>query len=127
MNGKASKPGGIAESVRAIEEVTHRQGQIIKSWASILAGTAAGVLALVYLTSTVLSARVKGPKPSPGIQETVKPAPAQPEVIVYASDLPKSALSEFDSWNDPASPGGRMVGTPNSGEELDPPPRTTRM
>ena len=45
-----------------------------------------------------------------------------PEVVVYASDLPSSALNEFDYWNDPASPGGRMVGTPNKGDELDPPP-----
>jgi hypothetical protein len=45
-----------------------------------------------------------------------------PEVVVYASELPASALSEFDVWNDPASPGGKLVGTPNSGEELDPPP-----
>jgi hypothetical protein len=45
-----------------------------------------------------------------------------PEVVVYASELQNGALSEFDSWNDPASPGGRMVGTPNKGDELDPPP-----
>jgi len=44
------------------------------------------------------------------------------EVIVYASDLPQSALSEFEVWDDPASPGGKMVGTPNTGDELDPPP-----
>ena len=44
------------------------------------------------------------------------------EVLVYASDLPSSALSEFEYWNDPASPGGRMVGTPNKGDDLDPPP-----
>lgn len=49
-------------------------------------------------------------------------APSPGEVVVYASDLPKSALSEFDFWNDAASPGGRMVGTPNHGDELDPPP-----
>jgi len=47
---------------------------------------------------------------------------ATPEVVVYASDLPKSALSEFDFWNDPASPGGKLVGTPNTGGQLDPPP-----
>ncbi|HEU5305467.1 MAG TPA: hypothetical protein VFU40_12535 [Gemmatimonadales bacterium] len=47
---------------------------------------------------------------------------AAPEVVVYASDLPKSALSEFDFWNDPASPGGKLVGTPNTGGQLDPPP-----
>ena len=51
-----------------------------------------------------------------------KPKGSPPEVVVYASDLPSSALSEFDYWNDLASPGGRMVGTPNKGDELDPPP-----
>ena len=49
-------------------------------------------------------------------------ASASPEVVVYASELPKSALSEFDVWDDPASPGGKLIGTPNSGDELDPPP-----
>jgi hypothetical protein len=50
------------------------------------------------------------------------PLAPQLDVVVYAADLPKSALSEFDFWDDPASPGGRMVGTPNKGDELDPPP-----
>ena len=44
------------------------------------------------------------------------------EVVVYATDLPTSALSEFSFWAGPASPGGKMVGTPNSGDNLDPPP-----
>ena len=50
------------------------------------------------------------------------PQSSPPEVVVYTSDLPKSALSEFDVWNDPAAPGGRMVGLPNNGDGLDPPP-----
>jgi hypothetical protein len=44
------------------------------------------------------------------------------EVVVYASDLTKRALYEFEFWIDPASPGGKMVGTPNTGDNLDPPP-----
>lgn len=51
--------------------------------------------------------------------------PAQgvpPEIVVYVADLPSRALSEFESWSDPASPGGKMAGTANTGEELDPPP-----
>ena len=44
------------------------------------------------------------------------------EIVVHASDLPRSALDEFEFWTDPASPGGRLVGTPNTGDELDPPP-----
>jgi len=50
------------------------------------------------------------------------PQGTAPEVVVYASDLPASALSEFAFWNDPASPGGKLVGTPNHGGDLDPPP-----
>ena len=45
-----------------------------------------------------------------------------PDVVVYVTDLPKSALSEFDFWSGPGSPGGRMIGTPNTGGDLDPPP-----
>lgn len=45
-----------------------------------------------------------------------------PEVVVYASELSKGSLSEFDFWDDPSSPGGRLIGTPNTGDELDPPP-----
>jgi hypothetical protein len=45
-----------------------------------------------------------------------------PEIVVYASELPSSALSEFDFWNDAASPGGKLAGTVNKGDELDPPP-----
>lgn len=45
-----------------------------------------------------------------------------PEVVVYASDLTAGALSEFDFWADPASPGGKLIGTVNEGGELDPPP-----
>lgn len=51
-----------------------------------------------------------------------RPQSPAPEVVVYASDLPGSALSEFDFWNDPASPGGKLAGTPNGGGHLDPPP-----
>jgi hypothetical protein len=42
--------------------------------------------------------------------------------VVYASEVPEDALSEFEFWKDPASPGGRMVGTPNTGDKLNPPP-----
>jgi len=50
------------------------------------------------------------------------PESSPPEVVVYTSDLPQSALSEFEVWDDPASPGGTLVGTPNTGDGLDPPP-----
>ncbi|MGH7525981.1 MAG: hypothetical protein ACREMX_04690 [Gemmatimonadales bacterium] len=69
------------------------------------------------LVAIVLPVWTGAPRPA-----TVSGAGAPSEVVVYASDLPKSALSEFDVWSDPASPGGKMVGTPNTGDELDPPP-----
>lgn len=47
---------------------------------------------------------------------------ASPDVVVYAADLTEDALSEFDFWNDPAAPGGKVIGTTNNGDELDPPP-----
>lgn len=50
------------------------------------------------------------------------PQAAVADVLVYASELPRRALSEFSFWDDPASPGGKLVGTPNTGDELDPPP-----
>jgi hypothetical protein len=69
--------------------------------------------AVVALGSVVLSAWGKAPLSAQ--------APA-PEVIVYASDLTTKALSEFDFWDDQASPAGKMIGTRNAGDELDPPP-----
>jgi hypothetical protein len=56
---------------------------------------------------------------APGVAQT---GGAPRDVVVYVSDLPGRALSEFDVMNDPTSPGGKMAGTANNGEELDPPP-----
>lgn len=55
----------------------------------------------------------------------LKPADASPasrDVILYASAVPKAGVSEWLFMNDPASPGGKMLGTVNSGGNLDPPP-----
>jgi len=46
------------------------------------------------------------------------------EVIVYASDLPQDALFELDFMDDSASPSGKLIGLPNTGDELDPPPES---
>ena len=53
-------------------------------------------------------------------------APAAPprDVVLVASTLPKLALSEWEMWDDPGSPGGKLVGTPNAGGNLDPPPES---
>ena len=44
------------------------------------------------------------------------------DVIVYASDLTQADLSELDFYDDPLSPLGKLIGLPNNGDELDPPP-----
>jgi hypothetical protein len=75
-----------------------------------VAATAVAVLAL----STMLSAA--------GEDQTKKPESTAPDVVVHVADLPNSALSEFDFWTDTASPGGKLVGYPNRGDILDPPP-----
>jgi len=65
---------------------------------------------------------------TPGAAPVVNTAAPEPvggppsEIIVYASDLPAETLSELDFIDDTASPGGRLVGLPNTGDELDPPP-----
>ena len=45
-----------------------------------------------------------------------------PDVVIHADTHPSRSVSEFDVWNDPASPGGKLLGVPNSGGDLDPPP-----
>jgi len=76
------------------------------------------ILALVTLALLFLPG-APAPGPSGPTANTLQ-APA--DVVVHVADLPKSALSEFDFWNGPASPGGKMIGTPNTGGNLDPPP-----
>lgn len=85
-------------------------------------------LRLGVLASALVMAGASTPV---GAQSSSAPATETPlaasqraavDVIVYASDLPRNALSEFGVWSDPSSPGGRLVGTPNTGDELDPPP-----
>jgi hypothetical protein len=81
-------------------------------------------------TPTTVRATAPAPRPttSPTSTAVAEAAPATadapaPEIVVYASDLSESALSdELTFWDDPASPGGRMIGIPNTGDELDPPP-----
>lgn len=44
------------------------------------------------------------------------------DVVVYVSDLTQGSLNEFEFKDDPASPGGKLVDTPNDGGHLDAPP-----
>jgi len=85
-----------------------------------------GTLALAGLGAVILLVRTGAPPAAHGAMPSTVPAVGSPQapqdVVVYASDLSKRALSEFDFWNDPASPGGKLVGTPNDGSDLDAPP-----
>ena len=59
--------------------------------------------------------------PEPGGKQDQKSVVAS-EVVVYASDLPERALFEFEFWPSRSSPGGKMVGTIQTGDKLNPPP-----
>ncbi len=76
-------------------------------------GRLRGMLGLV--AAAVLVGRAAVP-PAAAAQATPR------EVVVYAADLTPKALSEWEFWTDAASPGGKLVGTPNHGADLDPPP-----
>jgi len=78
-----------------------------------------GTLVLVLLVACAGT-----PTSAPVVNTVVsEPAGGPPsEIIVYVSDLPADALSELDFIDDSASPGGKLIGLPNNGDELDPPP-----
>jgi hypothetical protein len=44
------------------------------------------------------------------------------EIVVYASDVQERALWEFEFWPSRQSPGGKMLGTIQTGDEMNPPP-----
>jgi len=79
------------------------------------------------LTAPILEAAAFGPIeiPAPADSDNIPVTGAQgssEEVIVYAAELPEDALFEMDYWDDAASPGGKLIGLINNGDELDPPP-----
>jgi hypothetical protein len=86
---------------------------------------AAGRYALcrVRMTMAALALALAIGLPTPAaVVAQVSAQAAAPEIVVYVSELPRRALSEFRYWDDPASPGGRLVGYPNTRDYLDPPP-----
>jgi hypothetical protein len=88
---------------------------------------ALATLSFVGFAEMALPSLRSGPVPgSPGnavaSERRIATQEPAPEVIVYASELPNSALSEFSFRKDSTSPGGRLAVTPNTGGELDPPP-----
>ena len=84
----------------------------------------------VTTAATLIAALASACTGAPGPALTVEPHVNEPargvasEVIVYASDLTDEALRELDFIDDLASPGGKLIGIPNSGDELDPPPES---
>lgn len=114
-----------------------RMLRLATSSRSLLVG-ATQVLAMASLTAALLSACTGTPAAAPMSSEPTAPPPVTAteiaetqvqvpegppsEIVVYAADLPESAFYEFEYWDDPASPGGKVVGTPNEGGDLDPPP-----
>lgn len=79
------------------------------------------------LTEPILQAATLGPVEVAAPKETATvpvtgPQGSLEEIIIYASDLPEKALFELEFWDDEGSPGGRLIGLVNNGDELDPPP-----
>jgi len=72
--------------------------------------------AIGILVLTLFSGCVRGLNPAPAANTMTA------EIVVYASDLPQSALFELDFIDDSASPGGKLISLPNNGDELDAPP-----
>jgi hypothetical protein len=61
-------------------------------------------------------------RPAPGATAVVAAQSPPAEIVVYAAELPRGALSEFAFRAEAASPGGKFAVTPNTGDYLDPPP-----
>lgn len=120
----------------AVSLLTKWAQSAITKWAGTSLGSAIfksgapieGVVGALALAAVVLSACAAGLPPTPVTSAVVAETPAQQpegppaEVVVYAAELPESALAEFEFWDDPSSPDGKLVGTPNEGGDLDPPP-----
>jgi hypothetical protein len=101
-------------------------GILILTLLSACAATPADISTAAPVVNTATPEPVNEAASPMPVANTDAPAPAPAgsasEVIVYASDLPTQALSELDFFDDPASPGGKMISLPNNGDELDPPP-----
>src|SRR6185295_4397371 len=116
MTAHGNASTGIAvESVRTRMKRASRDRETIWAFAWTLAGFA------TFLACDPTLAAVSASKPKSGAMTQVASRSTQ-DVIVYAADIPKQGLSEFDVWKDPASPAGTLVGITNTGDELDPPP-----
>ena len=79
--------------------------------------------ALPESQGTTPAPKVKNPDktPAPESSQDQKTVVAS-EIVVYASDLSERAMFEFEFWPSRQSPGGKMVGTIQTGDKLNPPP-----
>lgn len=113
---KQLSPEALAEvraKALALEQSAYQVSRDVYALTSPLEypeGTPAHAIAI-----TPVAAKATEAKPAEG---------ASAEIVVYAADLPESALSELEVWDDPASPEGKMIGLTNTGDELDPPPES---
>jgi hypothetical protein len=85
-----------------------------------LVSFAASSILILVLLSACTEASTSAPVVDRAASEPPGGTPV--EVIVYAAELPAEALSELDFINDSSAPGGKLIGLPNTGDELDPPP-----
>jgi hypothetical protein len=60
--------------------------------------------------------------PTAGPSQVGLPAGPSDEILVYASDLTGKTMSGLSFMNDPGPPGGKLIGLPNEGDVLNPPP-----
>ena len=81
-----------------------------------------GALIRVAASALIVAGAATALSGAAGEDQAGKPESTAADVVVHVADLPTSALSEFDFWTDAASPGGKLVGYPNRGDILDPPP-----
>ena len=84
--------------------------------------------ALPEATPTAASVPATAPADQPTATAASTSTPAIPEqaavpdVVVYMSELPESAIFELRVVEDPVAAGGKLLGLNNNGDELDPPP-----
>ena len=103
----------------ATNDTGSRHERVVPCRARNWTRTATMLAVVMAATSAMAWAATPTSKPKPGASTQTSRAP---EVVVYAQDIPKQGLSEFDRWKDAVAPGGVVIGTSNSGDELDPPP-----
>lgn len=117
MNAESRESAGVAQPFRGHCGCAPHRVPTPGFRACVLVGAAAAAFVGFGLPEAAFAASEGSKAPA-----AAKSAGTPAEVVVYVSELPKSALFEFDLWKDSASPGGKLAGIFNNGDELDPPP-----